>query len=97
MTIRIRPGIIMTHVCGQNLLVAAYEARPYCPYVTILNETGEIIWKCLALGKSMPDIVKELQDLFDIPSDVDVEKLITDYLEQLHEKGYVLYEEESLS
>ena len=97
MTIRIRPGIIMTHVCDQSLLVAAYEARSYCPYVTILNETGEVIWKCLTEKKNKSKIVHELRNLFDIPSDIDVEKLVDDYIDQLHENGYVLYEEESLS
>ena len=97
MTIRIRPGIVLTHVCDQSLLVAAYEARPYCPYVTILNETGEAIWNSLMEGKNTADMIQELTDQFDIPSDTDIEKLIADYIEQLHENGYVLYEEDSSS
>ena len=92
--IRIRPGIILTHVCDQSLLVAAYEARPHCPYVTILNETGEAIWKHLTEGKSIPEIVKDVKEAFDIPADVDVEEFINDYIAQLHENGYVLYEED---
>jgi hypothetical protein len=81
-------------VCDQSLLVASYEARAYCPYVKLLNETGEIIWRCLIEEKDIPDIVKEVKNTFDIPSDIDVEGLITDYIEQLHMSGYVLYKEE---
>lgn len=95
MMIKVRPGIVLTHVCGQCLLVAEFEERPYCPYVTILNETGEVIWKCLTERKSVPEIVLKLNDVFDIPSDTNIEKLVNDYIAQLHENGYVLYEEES--
>lgn len=91
---KIRPGIVLTHVCGESLLVAACEARPYCPYITMLNETGEVIWKCLSEEKTISDIVSQITEVFDVPSDIDVEKLINDYIDQLHEKGYVLYEEE---
>ncbi len=95
MTIKVRPGIILTHVCGQTLLVAAFEERAHCPYVTILNETGGIIWNCLKEKKSLPDIVLTLKKKFDIPSDTNVEELINDYIAQLYDKGYVLYEEDS--
>lgn len=96
MIVKVRPGIVLTHVCDQSLLVAAYEAREYCPYVTILNETGEVIWKHLTEGKNIPDIVKDVKEAFDIPADVNVEELIGDYIAQLHENGYVLYEEDLL-
>ncbi len=95
MTIRVRSGIILTHICGQALLVAAFEARPHCPHVTVLNETGDIIWNCLKEKKNIPDIVLTLKKKFDIPSDMNVEELIKDYIAQLHDKGYVLYEEDS--
>lgn len=95
MTIRTRPGIVLTHVCGQSLLVAAFKARPQCPYVTILNETGEIIWDCLKENKSTKEIALKLKEMFEIPSDVKVEELINDFIAQLHENGYVLYEEEN--
>ena len=91
--IRIRPGIILTHVCGQSLLVAAYEARQYCPYVTILNETGEVIWNNLVEQKSITEIIKYVSEIFDIPNDIDVKKMINIYIDQLYENGYIIYEE----
>ena len=95
--INIRPGIISIRVCDQCLLVAGYEARRSCPYVTILNETGEAIWNCLKDGKSISDITQSITELFEIPIDIDVEQLITDFIEQLHKNGYVLFEEEKES
>ena len=91
---RIRPGIVLTHVCGQSILVSAYEARPFCPYTTILNDTGEVIWKCLSDGKSIPEIVIRMNEVFDIPPETDTEKLIREYIDQRHTNGYVLYEED---
>ena len=93
--IKLRPGVILTHICDQSLLVAAYEARQYCPYVTVLNETGELIWNCLNDEKSIIEIIDQISQIFDIPSNVDLEELIVNYIEQLHENGYVLYEEET--
>ncbi len=92
--IRVRPGVILTHVCGQTILVAAFEAQKYCPYTTVLNDTGEMIWQCLSEGKDLPSIVSLMRENFDIPKDTDVESLIEDYIRQLHDNGYVLYEED---
>ena len=92
--IKVRPGVVLTHVCGQSLLVTAFEARSRCPYVTILNETGEIIWNCLKDKRSVPEIVLTLRNMFDIPCDTNVEELINDYIGQLFDNGYVVYEEE---
>ena len=92
--IRIRPGIVLTHVCDQCVLVAAREARPYCPYTTILNKTGEIIWKCLTEGKDLTGIIEHMTKEFDIPSGTDIKQIIMDYIDQLHVNGYVLYEED---
>ncbi len=92
--IKVRPGIVLIHVCDQSLLVSAYEARQHCPYVTILNETGEVIWNCLNEGKSVSDIVQKVTDMFDIPSDIKVEQMIIGFIEQLYKNGYVLFEEE---
>ena len=88
--IKVRPGVILTHVCGQSLLVAAYEARQYCPYITILNETGESIWKCLKKEMDVSEIAHHISKVYDIPSDINVEKLITDYINQLHKSGYII-------
>ncbi|MBQ6217780.1 MAG: PqqD family protein [Erysipelotrichaceae bacterium] len=92
--IRVRPGIIMTHICGRCILVAAYEERSHCPYTTILNDTGEIIWRCLSEGKEKNEIVMKLKEEFDIPSDTDVDALVREYIKQLRDKGYLLNEED---
>lgn len=91
--IKIRQGIILTHVYGEAILVAAYEARDTCPYVTVLNEAGERIWKDLEEGKDIPSIIRHLKEMFDIPEDTNVEELVKDYIRQLEENGYLYCEE----
>jgi len=92
--IRIRPGVIITHICNESILVAALEARCYCPYTTILNDTGEMVFSGLKEGKSIAEIKQELTESFNIPADIDIEVLIKDYINQLAECGYILSEED---
>lgn len=92
--IRVRPGVVLTHVCGRNILVAAIEARQYCPYTTLLNDTGEVIWNCLSKGMDLPEISVRIREEFDIPPETDVEEIVSEYFNQLHENGYVLFEGE---
>ena len=92
--IKVRPGVVLTHICGESVLVAAYEARRYCPYTTILNDTGDTIWKCLEDGKSLTEIIDYINEEFAVPKDTDLRKMITEYIELLHGNGYVLYEED---
>ncbi len=94
MRYKLRPGITLTHICGEAILVAAYEARQHCPYTTVLNETGEVIFNALKVGRSVKEIAAELNETFDIPEGTDVEGLCIEYIKQLHDNGYVLYEED---
>ena len=93
--IKVRPGIVLTKICGEYILVAAHEARQFCPYTKILNDTGALIWECLTDNQSIPEIAEELKQSFDIPADINIEKIISDYLEILHANGYLLYEEDT--
>ena len=92
--IRIREGILLTHVCDQAILVSSFDSRKYCPYTTNLNDTGESIWKYLSEGKDIKEITSHLKEEFDIPKEVNVEALVKDYIDELHKNGYVLYEED---
>ncbi len=90
--IKTRPGIVLTHICGQYILVAAIEAQKYCVYTTALNETGAVIWKCLSDNKTVLDTAEILKNHFDIPKDVDINSVISSYINELHSHGYLIYE-----
>lgn len=40
MKYQIRPGVVLSEVCGEYLLLATMEASRYCPYVYQINETA---------------------------------------------------------
>ena len=92
--IKVRPGIILTKVCEENILVACYDARQYCPYTMFLNDTGAVIWEGISDNHSIPEIVENLEKVFDIPSGTDVEGTVHEYLDMLHSHGYLMYEED---
>ena len=93
MKIRIRPGLVLTHVCDQSILVSAFEARDYCPYVTILNETGKYIWKKLSEGSDTEKIIQQVNEEYEIPNGTDTKELIYSYIYELKNEGYLTIEE----
>ena len=88
-----RPGIVLTRICDQSILVAAYEARKYCPYTMILNESGAAIWECLEAGKDLLGIKEYLLDEFEIPNEIDLNEMVDNYINILYSNGYLLDEE----
>ena len=88
--IKVRPGIVLTKVCDENILVACYEARQYCPYTTILNDTGAVIWEGISDNQTIAEIIEKLEEAFDIPSGTDVEGTVHECLDMLHSHGYFL-------
>lgn len=91
---KIRPGVILINICEENILVASYDARQYCPYTMILNETGAVIWRCISKHETFPEIIRELKSEFDIPSGTDIEGAVNEYLDRLHSNGYLMYAED---
>lgn len=49
-------GVVLSEVCGENLLIATGDARGKVPYVLSLNETATFIWKLLEKGADGEEI-----------------------------------------
>ena len=48
-----RPGVVLTNICGEYMLLAAKAAREYCPYMTQLNESSAFLWRLLESGADL--------------------------------------------
>ena len=44
---RTRPGVVLTDICGENVLVSASSLAGLCPYVTQINDSSVFLWKLL--------------------------------------------------
>ena len=48
-----RPGVVLTEIAGEYVLVAAKALKGECPYVMQLNETSAFLWRQLGSGMSL--------------------------------------------
>ncbi len=91
---RLRPGVVLTEICGEYLLVATPQAEAYCKFVNRVNETG---------GKILEYISHESLTISEIGSKLNVDYEVIDknsfiqdvfgFLISLQENGYIVTED----
>lgn len=89
---KIQPGVVLTSVCGEHMLVATRLARGKCPYVKQLNSTGAFYWSLLEQGKDLEEMVAIASEAYG----VDGERIrpgLEKYIEGLRSGGYLLPED----
>lgn len=89
----LRPGVVLTQICDEYLIVSAKEARQYCPSVIQINETGAYIWKMLEEGMDTNEMVMSILSEFELEEDADIYGMLNDYINTLKENGYIIEEE----
>lgn len=55
-----RPGIVLTKICGQWLLIPTREASEHCPNVIHLSLPSVFVWRMIEKRKSREDIDKAI-------------------------------------
>ena len=88
-----RPGVVLTEVCGQYLLVSAKEAREYCPYVNQINETSAFIWKTLQHGAGIDTVKQAVMNEYEA-EESELDGVLEMFIRELYEKGYLIQEGE---
>lgn len=89
----IRPGVVLTQVCEEYLLVATRKARGLCPYVKQINSTGVYYWTLLEQGMDGETMIREAAARYGVEPET-IRPGLERYLAQLKEQGY-LYGEDS--
>lgn len=89
MEYRIRDGLVLDTVCGEPLLVATRKARPYCPYVTIMNKDSVFVWQMLEKRMTLREMLKQTAEEYDIP-DAGAEEVLLPFLKGMLQKGYIV-------
>lgn len=88
---QLRPGVILTEVCGEYLLVAAREARGKVAYARGLNSGGAYFWKLMEQGLSHDEIVAHAAGESGMEP-ASVEAALKRLTEALTDAGYILSE-----
>lgn len=89
-----RPGVLLTQICGEYLLVATKAARTECPFVTILNESSAFIWRMLEKGTDLEALEAAVAEEYESEDREENRKLILALLDELDRNHYVLHVEQ---
>ena len=87
-----RPGVTLTTVAGQFVLVAAKAAREFCPYTAQINETAAFCWRVLEDGADFETLYARLSEEYEIPDAENCRADLTELLQQLLAAGYLIEE-----
>lgn len=88
MTYKLQPGVVLTSVCGEYLLVATGEALGKVAYARGLNETGAYFWSLLEEGLSVDQIAATAAKTYEAPED-QVRPILLHFLDSLRSAGYL--------
>ena len=89
-----RDGLVLTQVCGEQLLVSAGALRELCPFVTVLNETSAFLWGQLKDGATADQLLQAVMKEYEVDDPAAISGVIGDFLHQMQELNYVLTEEQ---
>lgn len=92
MRYKTRKGVILTEICGEQLLVAAHSLKDICPFVTVVNETSAFLWKRLQNGASAGDLEHAVMQEFEVEDPSAICGLIETFLRQMLEIHYIIAE-----
>lgn len=90
MKYKTRPGVVLTDVCGEFVLVSAKKNRELCPYVTTVNETSAFLWNRLIDGADLSELMDAVRDEYEIDDAAAAEQAVRAFLQQMHELNYLV-------
>lgn len=88
---RIKEGFVLREVAGQIMVIATGEASKNFHGMIKLNSTGKDIWVALQDGKSEAEIIKDLQDKYQI-EEIQAKNDTKEFLNQMLEAGFLINE-----
>lgn len=89
-----RPGVVLTSICDEYMLLAAKAAREHCPYMTQLNESSAFLWRRLEQGSDPDALEQAVSEEYELADPADAREAIRGFLDQMLQLGYLLREGE---
>ena len=83
------PGIVLTNICGEYLLVAAKSLRGSVPYLSQLNESSAFLWRRLENGSDEDELIKALLNEYEIEDPASARSAVQRFVEQMLQAGYL--------
>ena len=93
MRYKTRPGVVLTQIAGEYVLVAAKALLDICPYVTRINETSAFLWRKLEQGAAMQELEAAVAEEYEVEDPGAAREAIEGFIHQMNELNYLLSEE----
>ncbi len=90
-----RPGVVLTSICGEYVLVAAKAVRDHVSRFAQLNESSAFLWRLLESGADEEALEKAVMEEYEIEDPVQARSAIQTFIEQMLQIGYLLKEGEN--
>ena len=91
---RIRDGVVLLNICGQDLLVSTIACRDKCPYVKRINESAAFYFKMMEQGMAIDDMAKATMEEYEVDDYEQILNDIEEYIALLQFGGYLLSDQE---
>jgi hypothetical protein len=88
-----RPGVVLTEICGEYVLVSAKMNLGVCPYVTTVNETSAFLWNRLIEGADFASLMQAVREEYEIDDVSAAEDAVRAFLSQMIELNYIIPED----
>ncbi len=85
---KILPGVVLTTVCDESMLVATGEARGKVPYVNKINKPGAYFWRMMESGLGINEIAARTSHECGV-TEADARKAFLKFAQMLCSAGYI--------
>ncbi len=80
---RTRPGVVLTEICGEHILVSARAIVRDCPFVTQINESSAFLWEKLRDGASEDELMTAVEKEFELEDPIALREAIGGFIREL--------------
>ncbi len=88
-----RPGVVLTEIAGEYVLVSAKALQGICPYVTQINESSAFLWRRLEHGAGLAQLEAAVAEEYEVEDPASLREAIESFLQQMQGANYLLSEE----
>lgn len=85
-----RPGVVLTEIAGEYVLVAARSLLDRCPYVTQINESSAFLWRLLEQGANTAELEAAVAEEYEIENGDETRAEIQAFVQQMIEMNYLI-------
>ena len=89
---RTRPGVVLTEIAGEYMLVSARALQDICPPFTQINESSAFLWRQIETGATLEQLRTAVESEYEIEDREAAEAAIRAFVQQMQDMNYLVTE-----